>query len=65
MRLIGLVLSMAAIVWVLYQLSGGDDAETIIPVEHQRALDTAKGLEQSMQDAAKRSMEEAEKQSAP
>jgi hypothetical protein len=45
---------------VLYQLSGGDDAETIIPVEHQRALDTAKGLEQSMQDAAKKRMEEAE-----
>jgi len=63
MRLIGLVLSLAAIVWVLYQLSGGDDTETIIPVEHQRALDTAKGLEQSMQDAAKKSMEEAEKKS--
>jgi hypothetical protein len=63
MRLIGLILSLGAIVWVLYQMAGGGDAESIIPVEHQRALDTAKGLEQSMQDAAKKSMEEAEKKS--
>ena len=63
MRLIGLILSLGAIVWVLYQLAGGDEAKTIIPVEHQRALNTAKGLEQSMQDAAQKSMEEAEKKS--
>ena len=44
MRLMGLFLSLAAIVWALYQLAGGDDAETVIPVEHKRALDTAKGL---------------------
>ena len=56
MRLIGLVLSLAAIVWALYQLAGGDDAETVIPVEHQRALDTARGLEQSMQDTTNKSM---------
>ncbi len=65
MRLIGLVLSLGAIAGCCTRLAGGDDAETVIPVEHQRALDTAKGVEQSMQDAAKKSMEEAEKKSIP
>jgi hypothetical protein len=63
MRYIGLILSLGAICWVLYQASGGGEAESVIPVEQQRALNTAKGLEQSMQDAAKKTMEEAEKKS--
>lgn len=63
MRLIGLILSLGAIVWVLYQLAGGGEAKTIIPVEHQRALDTAKGVEQSLQDASRKRMEEAEEKS--
>ena len=63
MRLMGLILSLAAICWVLYQAAGGGEAKTVIPVEQQKALETAKGLEQSMQDAAQKSMEEAEKQS--
>jgi hypothetical protein len=63
MRLIGLILSLAAICWVLYQLAGGEKAQTVIPVEQQKALNTAKGVEQSMQDAAKKSMEDAEKRS--
>jgi ABC-type microcin C transport system permease subunit YejB len=62
-RYIGLILALGTICWVLYQAAGGGEAETVIPVEQQRALDTAKGVEQSMQDASKKSMEEAEKKS--
>ena len=54
MRLIGLILSLAAIAWVLYQAAGGDEAETAIPVEYQKSLDTARGVEQSLQDATQK-----------
>ncbi len=63
MRLLGLILALGAICWVLYQAAGGGEAETAIPVEYQKSLKTAKGVEQSMQDAARKSMEEAEKKS--
>ncbi len=63
MRYIGLILALGAICWVLYQAAGGGKAESVIPVEQQRSLDKAKGVEQAMQDAAKKSMEEAEKES--
>ena len=61
MRLIGLILSLGAIVWVLYQASGGDEAETVIPVGHQQALDKAKGVEQALMDATQKRMQEMEK----
>ena len=60
MRLIGLILSLGAIAWVLYQAAGGDEAETAIPVEYQKSLDTAKGVEQSLQDATQKRMQELE-----
>jgi len=63
MRYIGLILALGAICWVLYQAAGGGKAESVIPVEQQRSLDKARGMEQAMQDAAKKSMEEAEKRS--
>jgi hypothetical protein len=65
MRYIGLILALGAICWVLYQAAGGGEAETVIPVEYQKSLNAAKGVEQAMQDAAKKSMEEAEKKSMP
>jgi hypothetical protein len=49
---------------VLYQAAGGGDAETVIPAEYQKSLNTAKGVEDAMQDAARKSMEEAEKESS-
>jgi hypothetical protein len=63
MRYIGLLLALGAICWLLYQAAGGGDAETVVPVEYQKSLNTAKGVEQALQDAAKKSMEEAEKNS--
>ena len=51
MRIIGLVLSLGAIVWVMMQAAGGGDAETVIPEGHQQALQKAEGLEESMQES--------------
>jgi hypothetical protein len=65
MRYIGLILALGAICWVLYQAAGGGEAETAIPVEYQKSLGKAKGVEQAMQDAAKKSMEEAEQKNMP
>ncbi len=63
MRYIGLILALGAVCWVLYQAAGGGEAETAIPAELQKSVNKAKGVEQSMQDAAKKSMEEAERNS--
>jgi hypothetical protein len=60
MRLIGLILALGAISWTLYQMAGGSEAETVIPAEHQKSIDKAKGLEQAMKDASQRSVQEAE-----
>lgn len=49
MRLIGLVLALGAIVWVMMQLAGGGDADTMVPEAHQQALDKAGGLEEQLQ----------------
>ena len=57
MRLIGLIVTLGAITWVMYQLSGGDEAETAIPVGHQQALEKAGGVEQKLMDATKEKME--------
>lgn len=64
MRYIGLILALAAISWTLYQMAGGGEAETVIPAEYQKSIDTAKGMEQAMKEAAQQSLREAE-QSAP
>jgi preprotein translocase subunit SecG len=60
MRYIGLILALGIVGWVLYQAAGGGKAETAIPAGYQKSLDTAKGVEQSLQDATKQSLEEAE-----
>jgi hypothetical protein len=63
MRLIGLILALGAIGWVLYQAAGGGEAETAIPVEYQKSLDKASGVEQALMDASQKSMQEAEDKS--
>jgi preprotein translocase subunit SecG len=63
MRYIGLILALGVIGWVLYQAAGGGKAETAIPESYQQSLGKAKGVEQAMQDAAKKSMQEAEEKS--
>jgi hypothetical protein len=60
MRFIGLILALGAISWTLYQMADGGEAETVIPAEYQKSIDTAKDLEQAMKDASQSSMQEAE-----
>jgi len=62
MRLLGLILALAAITWVLYQASGGGEAETMIPVGHQEALEKAQGVEQELMETTKNKMQEMEDQ---
>jgi hypothetical protein len=61
MRLIGLILALGAIGWVLYQAAGGGEAETAIPVEYQKSLDKANDVEQALQDATQKRMQEMDK----
>ncbi len=63
MRYLGMILALGAICWVLYQAAGGGKAETAIPVEYQKDVTKAKGVEQSIEDASRKAMEEAEKNS--
>ena len=63
MRIFGMILSLGAIVWVMYQAADGGEAETMIPAAQQESLDRAKGLEQSMQDSLEKRMEKGEEES--
>jgi hypothetical protein len=58
MRLISLVISLGAIMWVLYQIAGGDDAEGIVSQEHLQSMEKARSVEQTVQDAAQLRMKE-------
>ena len=60
MRYIGLILALGIVCWVLYQAAGGGKAETAIPAEYQKSLNTAKGMEDALKAASQKSMEEAE-----
>lgn len=57
MRIIGMILSLGAVMWVLYQSAGGGEAETVIPEGQQAALNKARNLESAMQSALQKRME--------
>ena len=58
MRLLSMVISLGAIMWVLFQMAGGDDADGIIPQEHIQSMEKAKGVEQTVQDAAQQRLKD-------
>ena len=58
MRMLGMLLALAAIGWVLYSASGGGKNDTIIPEGHQQALEKAEGVEQLMQDTAEKRLDD-------
>lgn len=60
MRILGMVLALGAVTWVLYQAAGGGEAETAIPAEYQKSIDKAKDVEQTLKDAAQKSVDDAE-----
>jgi 2-iminoacetate synthase ThiH len=53
-----MILSLGAIMWVLYQMSGGDDTEGIIPQEHIQSMEKASSVEQTVQDAAQKRLKD-------
>ena len=57
MRILGMILSLGAIVWVLYQSAGGGDAETVVSQGHQDAIKKAGSLEQSLQADVQQKLE--------
>ena len=57
MRLLGMLLALAAIGWVLYTASGGGKNETIVPEGYQQSMEKAEGVEQMVQDAAEKRLE--------
>ena len=62
MRLIGLMLGLAAIGWLLFSAADGDDSEGVIPEGYQQSLKKAEGVEKTVQEAAQRSLQDLEKQ---
>ena len=60
MRLLGMILALGAIGWILYQASGGEDADSIIPESYQQSLDKAKGVESMVKDSAEQRMQSLE-----
>ncbi len=58
MRFIGILIALGIIGWVLYQASGGDDNPGVIPEGYQQSLEKAQGVEQTVQDAAQRQLQE-------
>ena len=57
MRLLGMILALGAIGWVLYNASGGDEADSIIPESYQQSLDKAQGVESMVNDAASKRLD--------
>ncbi|MGB1140524.1 MAG: hypothetical protein ACPG1A_06455 [Halioglobus sp.] len=49
MRMISLVLALGAIVWVMMQVTGGGNNDTVVSEGHQQALKKAESLEETLQ----------------
>ena len=58
MRLLGMLLALAAIGWVLYTASGKGKNDTIVPEPYQQSLDKAGGVEQMVNDAAEQRLKD-------
>jgi len=57
-----MILALGAIGWVLYQASGGDKSEGVIPEGYIQSMEKAEGVEQTIQDAAQLRLEQVERQ---
>ncbi len=60
MRLLGMILALGAIGWVLYNASGGGEAESIIPESYQQSLDKAQGVQSIVNDSAEQRLKSLE-----
>ena len=60
MRLLGMLLALAAIGWVLYTASGRGKHDSIVPEPYQQSIEKAEGVEQMVNDAARQRVEDAD-----
>ena len=61
MRLLGLLVALGIIGWILYGGSGsGRDADGVVPEGYRQSMDQARAVEQSVQDAAQKSLHKLE-----
>ena len=60
MRLLGMLLALAAIGWVLYTASGRGKNDSIVPEPYQQSIEKAEGVEQMVNDAARQRVEDAD-----
>lgn len=60
MRLLGMLLALAAIGWVLYTASGKGKNDSIVPEPYQQSIEKAEGVEQMVNDAARQRLEDAD-----
>ena len=60
MRLLGLLLALGIIGWILYSGSGGSDSEGVVPEGYQQSMDKARDVEQTVHDAAQKSLDKLE-----
>lgn len=58
MKLIGYGLALAVIVYVLLSLSREDTPQDAIPEGYKRSMEKAEEVEQTLQDAAQKQLEE-------
>lgn len=62
MRLLGMLLALAAIGWVLYTASGKGREETLVPEPYQQSLEKAGGMETLVNDAAQERLQAIDEQ---
>ena len=56
MRLLGLVVALAAIGWLFFKSSGGDESSGAIPEPYQESLDRARAVEQTLENSARQTV---------
>ena len=62
MKLIGYGIALAVIVYVLMNLSKDETPGDVIPEGYERSMEKAEQVEQTLQDAAQRQLEELDSQ---
>ena len=62
MRLLGMILALGAIGWVLYQAAGGSRSDGVVPEGYQQSMEKARGVEQTVQEAAQLRMPETDRE---
>jgi hypothetical protein len=65
MRLLGLLIALGIIGWILYSGSGGGDSAGVVPEGYQQSVDKARDVEQTVHEAAQKSLDKLEAEEDP